>query len=107
MEKCSVANLLRHLRASKGSGELKDRDRKVRAEADVAEMEAAKMAGSLVEVAVVQADLATRISNTRARLLQVPVKAALRLEDGMPVAAREELIRLEIHEALEELAGRG
>lgn len=90
----------------KNGGNPDDRARKLCAEADIAEMERDAMAGKYLLVSDVRKEWATAIGNCRARLLSIPAKAALRIEDGMNVAQREAVVRDEIYEALTELSGR-
>ena len=94
------------VRENKWLPSLSDRERKLKAEADMAEMEAAKLAGTLLEVSDVQKVWDGHISNCRARLLQIPSKAAVRIDEGMTIGEREGIVREIIHEALDELGGR-
>lgn len=85
---------------------VKSKDRQADADADISEMKRDQLAGSLVEVAAVQAEWAAHIGNARARLLQLPSKVAVRMEDSMSIGEREAVVRELVHEALSELAGR-
>ena len=87
-------------------GEESDKARKLRAEADMAEMERDLQNGTLLQAEDVRKTWCGELANMRARLLSIPSKAAVRIEDGMALPVREDLIRDEIYEALEELSGR-
>lgn len=88
------------------SGATTDKVRKLTAEADIACMERDQMAGSLIDVAAVHAEWSSHISNARSRLLQLPAKAALRIDPLMTIAEREAVIKEIVVEALTELSGR-
>lgn len=94
---------IRLVSGSSGDVDLDDKARKLKAEADLAEMEARKMAGELLEAAEVQGVWSDQCARMRAKLLCLPAVAALRLEDGMTVANRETVLRDAVHEALAEL----
>lgn len=82
-----------------------DRARKMAADADVAEMERDTMRGELVEVDVAVSMVADRLQTIRARLLNLPTKAAVKLA---ACRTREEVVErldLEIQELLQELSG--
>lgn len=91
---------------SRKGEDLTDRQRKERADADVAEMERDKMAAILLEADGVRRIWSEQCATMRARILSIPAKIAVQIEDGMPLAVREAMIRDEICEVLEELSGR-
>ena len=84
---------------------LSDRQRRERAEADLAEMERDKAAGVLIVAEDARKVWGEQCANMRARLLSLPATAATRIEDGMTVAVREETLRSLVAEALAELSG--
>lgn len=80
-----------------------DKDRLQRAEADLAEMKRDAMAGRLLEAEDVERVWSSTLASFRAKLLNLPAKVAVRIEDGMGIGEREALLRAEVNEALEEL----
>lgn len=81
------------------------RARKMTADAERSEMERDTMRGELVEVDVAVSMVADRLQTIRARLLNLPTKAAVKLA---ACRTREEVVErldLEIQELLRELSG--
>jgi hypothetical protein len=62
--------------------------------------------GTLLEAEDVEQTWSASLANMRAKLLSLPAKAAVQMEDGMTLAIREDIIRAAVYEALEELSGR-
>lgn len=83
-----------------------DKARKERAEADLMEMKRDALAGTLLEAEDVRRTWGESLANMRAKLLSLPAKAAVQIEDGATLAEREDVIRSVVYEALEELSGR-
>ena len=79
------------------------RRRKEAALARKQELVAARLAGELVSIAVIQQTWAAIIATARQRLLSIPAKLGPRVA-GLDSAEASELLRREIHEALYELA---
>ena len=79
------------------------RARLTKAKADMAEMEAELMKGTVHDAAAVAAVWADMIGNARAKLLGLPVKLAGAL-DGLTIAERQEALKLAVNETLVELA---
>ena len=77
--------------------EVTDRKRKERADADMAEMEAAQMAGNLLDASEVKAAWNGFLGRLRTNLDGLPDRAADLLEDGMIVAERAAVIRRELN----------
>ncbi len=82
-----------------------EKARKTRADADKAEMEAARLRGDLVEALEVKAALERVISEVNSRLLNTaPTRIAARAKSQKGVAAIKAIAREEIAEALEALS---
>jgi len=64
------------------------------------------MDGTLLGREDVRRTWAEALANMRAKLLNLPAKGAVRMEDGMTLAEREEILMGIVCEALEELSGR-
>ena len=80
------------------SGEdLSDRDRKIRAEADLAEMEAAKEAGQLLDAADVKRTWSDFLGRLKVNLDGLPDRAAPLIEDGMNLAEKAAAVRRELN----------
>ena len=79
------------------------RRRKEAALARKQELVAARLAGELVSIAVIQQTWATIVAAARARLLAIPSRVGPRVA-GLDAAEASELLRREIYEALHELA---
>lgn len=93
-------------RRTTGSGEGAEatgKARKEAADADLAEMKRDAMAGTLLEAEDVRRGLADMVARMRAKLLTLPAKVAVRIEEGQPLAVREDFIQEVIYEALAEL----
>lgn len=80
-----------------GNGPLSDKERKLRAEADLAEMEAAEKAGELVDAKEVCRAWEPFLSRLNVNLDGVPDKAAEGIEDGMNLAEKAAVIRRELN----------
>jgi len=80
-----------------GGGELSDKDRKLKGEADIAEMEAAEMAGKLVWAKDVRKHLNEFLSRLNASMDGYPDRAAEGLADGMILAERVAVLRKEMN----------
>ena len=81
-----------------------DRERKLRAEADLAEIERDKARGLLVEVAEVERQVVADYARVRARLLSVPTKLAPMMVGMKSAPQARSMIEAHIHEALAELS---
>jgi len=79
------------------SGPLSDKERKLKAEADLAEMEAAEKAGLLLDAVEVRQVWGPFLSRINVNLDGVPDRAAQGLEDGMNLAERAAVIRRELN----------
>lgn len=75
------------------------------AEANMAEMNEAKMRREMINVAVVERQLATDYATTRDALLQIPARIAPLLASESDTAAIQTLLDAEIHQALGNLIG--
>ena len=82
-----------------------DRARKLKADADLAEMEADLQRGKLELVSDAEQRWSTILAGIRARLLSIPPKVGALLSAELTVAERSEIVRREIYEALDTLAG--
>lgn len=80
-----------------------DKARKLRAEADIAEMEALEMAGSLLDRAKAVQGWSALLGRLKDNLLGYPGRVADRLEPGMVLAEREDVLRKEIHAVLRDV----
>jgi len=80
-----------------GSDGLSDKDRKVRGEADIAEMEAAEMAGKLIWAKDVRKIWNDFLSRLNAAMDGYPDRAAEGLADGMILAERVAVLRKEMN----------
>jgi hypothetical protein len=81
------------------------RTRREIADANIAEMEEARMRRELIRVSAVQAQLAVDFATTRDALLQIPARMGpLLAAEGDP-AQVQHLLHTEIHQALVDLAG--
>lgn len=78
--------------------------RLMKARADIAEMEAERMAGELVPVDAVEKTWTDIVARFRARMLAVPPKAAPLTSVDATVEGNHEIIETFIHEGLAELA---
>lgn len=81
------------------------RTRREIAEANMAEMEEARLRRELIRVAAVQAQLATDYATTRDAMLQIPARMGPLLAAESDPAVVQTLLHAEIHEALQQLAG--
>lgn len=75
------------------------------AEANMAEMNEAKMRREMINVAVVERQLATDYATTRDALMQIPARMAPLLASESDAAAIQTMLDAEIHTALCNLAG--
>jgi phage terminase Nu1 subunit (DNA packaging protein) len=82
---------------AKAGPDLTDRERKLRAEADLAEMEAAKMAGDLLDAQDVGREWGGFLSRLKVNLDGLPNRAAQGIEQGMILAEIEAVIRRELN----------
>jgi hypothetical protein len=81
------------------------RTRREIADANIAEMEEARMRRELIRVSAVQSQLAVDFATTRDALLQIPARMGpLLAAEGDP-AQVQNLLHAEIHQALVDLAG--
>ena len=88
----------------RGSGsDLSDKERKLRAEADLAEMEAAKEAGQLLDANEVQQAWEAFLSRLKVNLDGLPDRAAPLIEDGMNLAEKIAAIRRELNSVRRDL----
>lgn len=108
------AKLAAVLAGSAASGDLPDdleeardraRTRREIAEANIAEMEEARLRREVIRVAAVQAQLATDYATTRDALLQIPARLGPLLAAESDPVVVQNLVHAEIHEALMQLAG--
>lgn len=81
-----------------------DKARLIKAQADIAEMEAAELSGELVRRAAVVESWGKTIANCRARLLTIPPTVAPRVAPSGRVNETQFEIQRAINEALTELA---
>lgn len=70
-----------------------DKDRKLRAEADLAEMDRDAQAGKLMDTAQAQASWGNFLSGLQSNLMGFPDRVAPDLDDGMTLAERREVLR--------------
>lgn len=81
------------------------RTREKISEANMAEMNEAKMRREMINVAVVERQLATDYATTRDALLQIPARLAPLLAVETDTAAIQTILDAELHQALVNLAG--
>lgn len=81
------------------------RTREKISEANMAEMNEAKMRREMINVAVVERQLATDYATTRDALLQIPARLAPLLAVETDTAAIQTMLDAELHQALVNLAG--
>ena len=81
------------------------RTREKISEANMAEMNEAKMRREMINVAVVERQLATDYATTRDALLQIPARIAPLLAVETSPAAIQTMLDAELHQALVNLAG--
>lgn len=81
------------------------RTREKISEANMAEMNEAKMRREMINVAVVERQLATDYATTRDALLQIPARIAPLLAVETSPAAIQAMLDAELHQALVNLAG--
>lgn len=81
------------------------RTREKISEANMAEMNEAKMRREMINVAVVERQLATDYATTRDALLQIPARIAPLIAGETDPAAIQTLLDAELHQALANLAG--
>ncbi|WP_440105401.1 hypothetical protein [Acidovorax sp. BL-A-41-H1] len=81
------------------------RTREKISEANMAEMNEAKMRREMINVAVVERQLATDYATTRDALLQIPARIAPLLAAETDTAAIQTMLDAELHQALANLAG--
>jgi len=86
-------------------GEISHADRLKKAQADNAELDLAVKLGRLLVAEDVESAYSKALASMRARLLSIPASAGLRIDPSHTQAQREEIIRKDIHEALEALVG--
>lgn len=92
---------------SREGGDESSKSRKEAAEADMAEMKRDALAGTLLDAEDVRTTWAEALANMRAKMLTMPSKGAVQMEDGQTLAEREAILQAVVDEALAELAGRG
>jgi len=90
-----------------GMGEDRDeaRTRREIADANIAEMEEARMRRELIRVSAVQAQMSVDFATTRDALLQIPARMGPLLAAEGDTAKVQNLLHAEIHQALLDLAG--
>lgn len=81
------------------------RERLIKARADLAEMEAAQLAGQLVQIDLAEATWSEATARVRQRMLSVAPKAAPIVAVETNAEICHEVIEAFVHEALAELAG--
>lgn len=81
------------------------RTREKISEANMAEMNEAKMRREMINVAVVERQLATDYATTRDALLQIPARIAPLIAGESDPAAIQTMLDSELHQALANLAG--
>lgn len=89
---------------SRGGGQIGDRERKLKAEADLAEMEAAEQAKELLRASEVRQAWTSFLGRIKVNLDGLPDRAAQGLEDGMNLAERAAVIRRELNSIRHDLA---
>ncbi len=82
---------------------LTDRQRRERAEADMAEMEARQMAGDLLERKPAILAWSAFLGRLKDNLLGYSGRVAPRIEDGMILAEREAVLNKEMHQVLRDV----
>lgn len=104
----AYCKFLRDRSVGNASGGTKDDDHRMRlikARADLAEMEAAQLAGQLVRTELAETVWAEASSRVRQRMLSVAPKAAPVVAVETSAESCHEVIEAFVHEALAELAG--
>jgi len=81
-----------------------NRARILKARADIAELEAERLAGSLIPASEVQSTWVAAVSRFRQKALAIPVKAAPLVSVETEIDACHEIVETFVHEALAELA---
>jgi phage terminase Nu1 subunit (DNA packaging protein) len=85
------------------SADLTDKERKLKGEADKIQMEAAKMAGQLLDAEEVQQAWGDFLSRLKVNLDGLPDRAAPLIEDGMNLAEKVAAIRRELNSVRRDL----
>ena len=86
-----------------GSSDLTDRERKLKGEADLVQMEAAKEAGHLLDANEVQQVWEAFLARLKVNLDGLPDRAAPLIEDGMNLAEKIAAIRRELNSVRRDL----
>lgn len=81
----------------RGGDDLSDKDRKMRADADLAEMAAAQKAGELVDAQEVRRAWSGFLARLKVALDGLPERSAEKIEDGMNLAEKATAIRRELN----------
>lgn len=81
-----------------------EKARLVKAQADKAEMEAEQLKGRLLDAEIVEREWGKVLTNLRQALLSIPSKIAQSVSSASDAVEAEEIIRAQIHEALNELS---
>lgn len=79
----------------------------VQAQAEKAELEAKELQGKLIPTQEVEEYWTDFVSNCKAKILALPNKLAHRIEGAETNSEIEDLLTIEVHEALQELADDG
>ena len=109
LERRAVANAdyIRNGAASSTASLTKARARLASNKAAIAEMQRRKMEGELVPIDQVELAWASMIATARARLLAIPAKCASRVGMAGTTAEVAQILREEVHAALNELSRSG
>ena len=88
---------------SGASNDESDKARKLRAEADIAEMQAQEMAGNLLNRSEAILAWSAFLGRMKDNLLGYAGRVAPRIEDGMILAEREAVLNKEMHQVLRDV----
>lgn len=83
-----------------------DRARKLKAEADMAEMEAAKMAGGLVDAKEAQREMEEALARLKSNLMGFPDRIVPQFEEGGTLAEKLAICRKEMHATLRDIVAK-
>jgi phage terminase Nu1 subunit (DNA packaging protein) len=102
-----IEQVITALRGSSGGDYNEERTRLTKAQADHEELKVAQLAGELIPVDFVIETWQAQTQNMRAKLLNLPTKAAQAAIAARELKDIEDVIRDQVHEALTELSDDG
>lgn len=85
------------------AGDPTDREREQKAKADIAEMEAASMAGTYIPRAAAVSEWTAFLGRLKESIRGIALRVAPRIEDGMILGEREAMIQREVDQTLRDV----